>query len=365
MHVLIPQSHLVSLGALSTLFMMSFTPFTQQALSLTSVRYKTWDTVRPVLYQAFNYTPEHMIAGSPNYAKFGRLPGKSLPEAVMMAGMNNGMVARSVLLSDFGASCETSNCTFDEYTTLGLCVKAANATDMIQPRSNCTSAPVFAKDGSMGNYTVCDVRILADTSDIAPLRELPSSEGGQLWVGNEYDGHGKFTVYIIYEDLPWVPMGSSKQRSWSAVEGTLQTCALTLKTSVVNGQTNSTMISETLLTTNDCIAIKGRDFCPGAIDEIFEVLASFFNGRAAIWPGGDNYFDSKYIYYLFLDIYGPQVYDWESAPVESEEKPWTVDAMDGFWERLYTLAASITNAWVYISSEPNCVANSSTQSQEL
>lgn len=309
--------------------------------------------------QALNYTPPPYIAGSASWRKANGLSA-SLLEPVMMNSIASGMVGTSTL-SDLAGTCSTGNCTWTSYQSLGVCASAQNARDKIRHSTNCGEEAVSTDASS--STSACDITVQTDNGEalnsarwglVPPdLSHLVNgTEPATFWVGHQVVGNGTLHIYIIYEDVPWVPM-HGQPRKWNAVQGTLQSCVRDMSTVMVNGRVETKVERTTLVGQDKCAKVNDREICAThSFDGLLTSLGTAFSGQVLITPRGcDNSFDGEFTSNLFVDIYGRQVfhlpaYSIVNLTVDSPSPfPGPIDALGNFTACLDSFAASVTNGY--------------------
>ncbi|KAJ9602162.1 hypothetical protein H2200_013282 [Cladophialophora chaetospira] len=132
--------HLALLGAVVTVVAVAVGPFTQQAITYPL---RTVDVSRATIPRTQTYQ---------NIAPGGIQALKDIPLTMKAAAYNGLFAATSAQTrSTLPAQCSTGNCTFPPYSSLAICTKCANITQMVA-RNDCSVVPPFGTQCT--NYTL-------------------------------------------------------------------------------------------------------------------------------------------------------------------------------------------------------------------
>lgn len=146
--------------------------------------------------------------------------GNGNPPVSMMSAILAGISGVKVGLDDIPAVCGTGNCTFEAYSTLGVCADWSDITHLMTS-TNIDNSPGFFDDFYTlpnGHYVEQDsfhylnITTLANLSLAFPAATNPLA-----------------SIYLIYHDI--------------AIEAMIQLCVLDLKTQTSNSKTTTTVIS--------------------------------------------------------------------------------------------------------------------------
>ena len=165
----------------------------------------------------------------------------------MQAAINQGIFQIPVDPSDIRAECRTNNCTFEQYSTLGICSRVDDVTTDV--RRNCPSGNDGRSQGC--NYTVKDLQAHP------PWRPGDLTTGGprtpqySLWIGSSdivssmYDGYMYifpnpntltefYTLYISDTKVFSDDSDADFSDSVVALKGGLDLCIYQYNTTVIN-----------------------------------------------------------------------------------------------------------------------------------
>ena len=280
--------------------------------------------------------------------------------------INTAMLANSPDLSDVRAFCPTGQCSWDPYTTLGVCTSTEDiSAQLIYQKDNDTS-PFKRNIVTLPGVTVSPYPTFWTTT-VFGFGNGTIGQGGQLAERNAFDLKNPDSnlddlaqIYLAYQD-PCLRKGEAdhenKLESWRAFKGKVRLCLQTLKTDF-NTSTNTTVIqSRTDLTWNGTenfifldwnkgplaswktrLSNNQEEFSMGMVASLFigGQIAKTFNMSGIFVPEGDNYVYGNLLVPDFVtDIYGPE-------PLVCLNS--TEIGFKGFTRRLGNIAIGLTNA---------------------
>ncbi|MDI1490434.1 MAG: hypothetical protein OHK93_001637 [Ramalina farinacea] len=230
---------LVWLGVVSMALQILFGPFVQQAVSLPTQKIRTGEgsILRTQIYSA---PPTiRWLVEEPN----GRT--RSPPE--LMSAVELGLTQDHLSPSDVAGSCDTGNCTFGIYTTLGVCSAVEDATSSIVELPCPYDYHEMYFNASACPYTVRD---LEKSPPIPYMSFIPGHS--TLFVaaspGDYPNALGTLVeFYVIYQpqlNVRFTKLDPFSQSKLAALKGTLSLCSHTYNSSMEFGVTTTNMISK-------------------------------------------------------------------------------------------------------------------------
>ena len=179
------------------------------------------------------------IGGSINSLNF-----ISIPTSMRLA-ITQGLQTTNITPSNFSAACQTGNCTFGLYTTMGVCPTVDDMTPTL-----IEDCPYGRKDTRSGcSYTVPDLNshqtFQQDNFTKFDLLYVGSSE---VFAGGYQFPNPNTLVefYVIYLSDPSVldlDSTANYTAALVALRATLDLCIITYNTTVINGTTKNTQTS--------------------------------------------------------------------------------------------------------------------------
>lgn len=161
--------------------------------------------------------------------------------------ITHGLQATDASPSDVNGICQTGNCTYNAYTSLGVCSSVEDVT----PRLVKSCPPQEDGTRSGCNYTVLDLR---DHPTLQGADFSFSGIGDALWVGSSlvsHDGyrypknHTLIEFYVVYTSDPSL-LGSDPKANYTAglvaLKGTLDLCLYSYYSTVTSGVTKTTQL---------------------------------------------------------------------------------------------------------------------------
>ncbi|KAH7383071.1 hypothetical protein BKA64DRAFT_749152 [Cadophora sp. MPI-SDFR-AT-0126] len=196
----------------------------------------------PMLQQAISYPLQSVVLGTasvPRSQNYARAGGNSRDDininpaygadqdrdvtVAMQAAMLSGLSDLQTSFSNVSATCSTGNCTFDEYSTLGICASAANVSSFLSYDGSTGENQAILPNGhallETGFYYMNATTFIDNSSS------LGFPEASNILAD----------IYIIYDPKNNAPS--------VAFEVMLQMCVQTYTTTVVSGVTNTTLVS--------------------------------------------------------------------------------------------------------------------------
>ncbi|KAN0108652.1 Protein of unknown function (DUF3176) domain containing protein [Hyaloscypha variabilis] len=214
---------LVSLGALITIAVLGFGPFTQQAVSFQERQIASGDAK---ISSLGNITRAALQGTNPDDAN-GVGGGYVSPSVV--AAIYNGMTT-TPSLSDVTPLCSTGNCTFDLYNSLAICAyPVANLTSQLTatPISDNADCSVWGTgSGNMCQYALPNGMMLHGLDAYMNISTTTTTVPSLT-----YSNDTILDFFVVYY--------SNVSNSVQAVEGALRFCGQTYNTSVTVGTTRT------------------------------------------------------------------------------------------------------------------------------
>ncbi|KAL8710173.1 MAG: hypothetical protein Q9220_005256 [cf. Caloplaca sp. 1 TL-2023] len=305
-----PMRPLVYLGAANVILLLLFSPITQETVDL-PIRHRnltlnTGSIPRVLAYQADNL-PQRTVAAVSNGEDTNDDSGAFSYQSVdrsMGTAIVSVLSGTPVSPSDITGDCQTGNCTFQAYSTMGICSKVEDVSSTIVKR-----CPRNTDDGFLPGctYTVQELR------DHTPWRQENLTtlfKGSQayhsLWLGasdtREYDLPDPNTLvefYAVYLTDTTVFDSDSEadfSDAVSALKGSLNLCVLSYQTQVVNGTTQTSELSRK---TDLAWKIESKKVCEHGTSSC-EVIATT--------DGGDEYWIDTFNKRAFNQYLGLEIF---------------------------------------------------------
>ncbi|PMD44555.1 hypothetical protein L207DRAFT_630876 [Hyaloscypha variabilis F] len=214
---------LVSLGALITIAVLGFGPFTQQAVSFQERQIASGDAK---ISSLGNITRAALQGTNPDDAN-GVGGGYVSPSVV--AAIYNGMTT-TPSLSDVTPLCSTGNCTFDLYNSLAICAyPVANLTSQLTATAisdNADCSVWGTGSGNMCQYALPNGMMLHGSDAYMNISTTTTTVPSLT-----YSNDAILDFFVVYY--------SNASNSVQAVEGALRFCGQTYNTSVTVGTTRT------------------------------------------------------------------------------------------------------------------------------
>jgi hypothetical protein len=256
-------------------------------------------------------------------------------------------------LSNVTASCPSDRCTWEPYTSLGICFDTEDITSsVIAPtKENATSlSPMeisgqdivfseFTRDFTFGSAALF---FSARDPDDEQQKPRPTPNKTDSTFPDIAD------IFLLYYD-PCLGL-HNETSSWKAFRANTRLCLQTLNstfsssttTTVIDSKSDLTWkLSNTSFEGTDlnqqwCTEHKSENFCidRGTLQAMGGQVALTFNNSASLIPGGDDYYETRWSPNLVHDVLG-------SAPTECSNE--TGLGLDGFKKRVQNVAISMTN----------------------
>ncbi|KFY99696.1 hypothetical protein V498_00574 [Pseudogymnoascus sp. VKM F-4517 (FW-2822)] len=201
-----PQ-HWSSLGAITTILALTIPPFTQQLLAFESVDVPT---TTASINSALNFTQHKGMTGS---------IWNGTPPQSMLAAIYTGLLNSDITLSDVTPQCQTGNCTWPLYNTLGICSSVANITDTVT--INCPDEGFRCRYDTPGGAYL--------DSQISKVMNLTAM--------------GDLSSVVVFEVIAISPF----TEQYVAYEASLKLCVQTMNSTVRDGQHNTTAVKQVIV----------------------------------------------------------------------------------------------------------------------
>ncbi|KAF8856529.1 hypothetical protein BDZ45DRAFT_594092 [Acephala macrosclerotiorum] len=276
--------HLASIGAIISILGIATSPITQQIISYHE---------RPILATS---GPAALAPRSDLFMAYSPLQGSigvtdlSMQQAVMMGLFN----AANETITHTAPSCSTGNCTWPDFSSLGLCSKVANVTsflNIITVPGNMSASIGYVTDI---NVTLPNGAYLQAGAMSMNITTLPSTVDGISVSPTNYslafqnESNAEWTTisnpFIIYQNP-----SSTSQGSFGAIEVLLYWCVNTYSTSVQSGiaSTNITSSSVNIGSTNASITLPLGDGTNGTYQQWGNMALNPINSTANYTVNGN------------------------------------------------------------------------------
>ncbi|KFY56201.1 hypothetical protein V496_06756 [Pseudogymnoascus sp. VKM F-4515 (FW-2607)] len=199
--------HWSSLGAITTILALTIPPFTQQLLAFESVDVPT---TTASINSALNFTQHKGMTGS---------IWNGTPPQSMLAAIYTGLLNSDITLSDVTPQCQTGNCTWPLYNTLGICSSVANITDTVT--INCPDEGFRCRYDTPGGAYL--------DSQISKVMNLTAM--------------GDLSSVVVFEVIAISPF----TEQYVAYEASLKLCVQTMNSTVRDGQHNTTAVKQVIV----------------------------------------------------------------------------------------------------------------------
>ncbi|MCJ1270468.1 hypothetical protein MMC22_010365 [Lobaria immixta] len=253
-----PKWILVYLGAVSTSLILLLGPFAQQSVSLLPIQRNEAPGSGYMListqYQSVN-SSQRLAAPNSLTLEFDTIAPQ------MQVAVTSGLLTTDASPSDIKGTCQTGNCTFEDYSSLAIC----SSVDDVTPTLIAHCPPGYSDTEPGCDYTVPDLQ----NNPTWRKDYFKTIEGSNaLWIGaSQVIGgfpSGPDTLvefFVLY--LPDVSVLTRDTKtnftaSLVAFKGALNLCVQTYRTNITNGDT-STTVKETQKNLNWQLVSKTQD----------------------------------------------------------------------------------------------------------
>ncbi|KFY46556.1 hypothetical protein V494_00432 [Pseudogymnoascus sp. VKM F-4513 (FW-928)] len=204
--------HWASLGAITSILALTMPPFTQQLLSFESVLVPT---TAASINSALNFT---QYKGARASIYYGTLPQS------MLAAIYSGLLNSDITLSDVTPNCQTGNCTWRLYSSLGVCASVANITSTVT-----VTCPDDTDSASVCRYSV-------------PGGAYLNSQAGKMM---NVTAMGDLSSVAVFDVIAISPVTDQ----YVAYEASLKLCVQTLNSTVRDGRHNTAITQQVIVPT--------------------------------------------------------------------------------------------------------------------
>lgn len=253
--------------------------------------------------------------------------------------------------------CPTSNCTWEPYTTFGICSSTENATDKI--RNNC--------NGDACNLTI-DGTWLYGSSEFQNVSWNSSdftTSPPNVWIAMNGSSFTSAAARRGHQPTPDNPLVTSANQSYpsnfadlyvvyqpghgyQAIKATMSICIQTLHTTMTNGTTNTTLVSTELPPKWEPVPDKvyagkigalGFSAFPDSVFSLAQTFSYLFNGSDTT----PSVHSGDPVMFLSNDIFGTEA---TYKTTHTQDPQWVLKTMES---RFSNVAQGVSNS---------CVANS-------
>jgi hypothetical protein len=156
------------------------------------------------------------------------------------------------------ATCDSGDCTFPQFSSIGVCAKVANITDLLTIKrvDNSTSAdwsqgvlwqPLFSQNYT--NITAYNASLPNGISLATPmpycLQSYPATDTIAFADDHDVNATSFAHEYLIWSSSPYAQLNNTPW-TFMAAEMIYHACVITYNTSVVEGISNTTIVSTTV-----------------------------------------------------------------------------------------------------------------------
>lgn len=278
----------------------------------------------------------------------------------MLSAIRSGMLDTYRSLSNVSGTCPTSQCTWDNHTTLAVC-------SLVEDISSTTvvfNGSVSIQELKDRNRTLKDIVGSTAATFWTDSLFFPSANAGRTNTSRETKPNSKgmpnlAEIYVVYwpscNGTSPLKTARTDPKSWRALKGTLNLCMLTLDANTTDGKMNTTVLDKQINVFEPVSGYKDYAanisyYCTPAGQEprscidgswwssYARQLAQTFSGSAYFEPGGDNYVYSQSALTLAQDVLGVDPVSCGNLSLTDHE------GFKGFDMRLNNVATSMTNA---------------------
>lgn len=367
------RPHLVSLGALVTVLLLTFSSFVQQSVQI-NIKILNYDQSTKAQIPRITTLPTNIHGGYTDYSAY--ITRARPVDMQLSAAIKSGLLSPSVSLADVVGRCDTGRCTWEPYRTLALCSYTEDISPSILPNTTNPYAdsgllPIIDTFNSEGFSppSIPDLGPMFPTGMSSRNAFISKSSGVHLFPGTLYENKNYWytsnnsnsnlpdiaQTYLLYYD-PCEDIGEGITRynpyGWKAFKGRLRMCIQTLQSEYNTTMKTEVVASEVDITweqTEDngkwpiwCARLKGdaERFCfsRDRIDILPIQLNSVFNVTMSIY-GIDGSHEVSY-----STDWGPVLVEAVLGPLVQECNRDPGLGFDGFTRIISNVGNSISNS---------------------
>jgi len=284
-----------SMGAVITLFAVAIDPLSQQLIAYRDGSIEA-PGVNATISTANEFleltTSEGAVTSTEDYSDLLQLSQSPLDYAYISVGMKRairaGLDNGKNRVPDLPAACPSGNCTFEIYSSLAVCSSFADVTEHLYSKDangvGGYGTQLHLTDDNYLTKSALFVQEFLDISSVAPVSEITETEGRPAIFLN-------FSRSIAFKDIespladvfiitrngsiptPFEEGLGSSEYTYAAFEVALSWCIATYNTTVVNGTSKTSMISDdkkfTYLNASNALvneALKGQHLQASSVD---------------------------------------------------------------------------------------------------